>query len=74
MNIDIHPNCKMICVNCNCGNKFEIFSSLSNKDLVIEVCNACHPFYTGKQKIIDVSGRVDNFYKKFNRIKSNKKL
>jgi len=69
MKVDIHPLCKKVNVSCNCGNKFDINSSLSSEKLNIEVCNECHPFYTGKQKIIDVSGRVDSFYKKFKRLK-----
>ncbi|AIG28720.1 50S ribosomal protein L31 [Brevibacillus sp. 7WMA2] len=60
----IHPNYKMVKVTCACGNEFE---SGSVKDVLrVEVCSACHPFYTGKQKFIDAGGRVDRFKRKYN--------
>ena len=65
----IHPACFNISISCNCGNNFELLLSIKVDKLNIEVCNKCHPFYTGKQKIIDVAGRVDNFYKKFGKLK-----
>ncbi|MFM7065435.1 MAG: 50S ribosomal protein L31, partial [Gammaproteobacteria bacterium] len=49
---------------CSCGNTFETGSTLGH-DLQIEVCSSCHPFYTGKQKIVDTGGRVDRFRKKY---------
>jgi large subunit ribosomal protein L31 len=60
----IHPDYKSITVSCSCGNKFETRSTLG-QDLAVEVCSACHPFYTGKQKIVDTAGRVDKFRKKY---------
>ena len=60
----IHPNYKAIQVTCSCGNVFETRSTLG-QDLQIEVCSSCHPFYTGKQKIVDTGGRVDRFRKKY---------
>jgi large subunit ribosomal protein L31 len=60
----IHPNYKQITVTCSCGNTFETRSTLG-QDLQIEVCSSCHPFYTGKQKIVDTGGRVDRFRKKY---------
>lgn len=66
MKPEIHPNYKQITVTCGCGNTFQTGSVLA-KDLHIEVCSACHPFYTGKQKIVDTAGRVDKFRKKFGR-------
>ncbi|HEC15026.1 MAG TPA: 50S ribosomal protein L31 [Sedimenticola sp.] len=66
MKADIHPDYKEIKVNCSCGNEFTTRSTLG-KDLHIEVCSACHPFYTGKQKIMDTAGRVDKFRKKYSR-------
>jgi large subunit ribosomal protein L31 len=60
----IHPNYKIITVTCSCGNTFETRSTLG-QDLQIEVCSSCHPFYTGKQKIVDTGGRVDRFRKKY---------
>ena len=60
----IHPNYKMVKVTCACCNEFE---SGSVKDVLrVEVCSACHPFYTGKQKFIDAGGRVDRFKRKYN--------
>jgi large subunit ribosomal protein L31 len=60
----IHPNYKAIQVTCSCGNVFETRSTLG-QDLAIEVCSNCHPFYTGKQKMVDTGGRVDRFRKKY---------
>jgi large subunit ribosomal protein L31 len=60
----IHPNYKAITVTCSCGNTFETSSTLT-EDLQIEVCSNCHPFYTGKQKMVDTGGRVDRFRKKY---------
>ena len=64
MKADIHPNYDTIKVTCSCGNEFETRSTLG-EDLLIEVCSSCHPFYTGKQKIVDTGGRVDKFRKKY---------
>lgn len=60
----IHPKYETITVQCSCGNKFETKSTLC-KDLHIEVCANCHPFYTGKQRVVDTAGRVDKFRKKY---------
>ena len=70
MKKNIHPNLYDVIINCSCYNSFVVKMSVDITKLNIEVCNNCHPFYTGKQKIIDVSGRVDNFYKKFNKLKN----
>lgn len=64
MKTGIHPEYQEITVTCSCGNSFKTGSALG-EDLHINVCNACHPFYTGKQKIIDSAGRVDKFNRKF---------
>jgi large subunit ribosomal protein L31 len=64
MKSGIHPDYKAIQVTCSCGNVFETRSTLG-QDLQIEVCSNCHPFYTGKQKIVDTGGRVDRFRKKY---------
>ena len=66
MKPDIHPEYKAITVTCSCGNTVETKSTIC-KDLHIEVCSACHPFYTGKQRVIDTAGRVDKFRKKYGR-------
>ncbi len=59
-----HPEYTQITVTCTCGNTFKTGSTLA-KDLGVEVCSACHPFYTGKQKMLDTAGRVDKFRKKY---------
>ena len=59
-----HPAYNEIAVTCSCGNVFTTRSTV-NKDLHIEVCSACHPFYTGTQKIVDTAGRVDKFLRKY---------
>ncbi len=64
MKPEIHPEYKTITVTCGCGNSFETRSTLC-RDLAVEVCSACHPFYTGKQKILDTAGRVDKFRRKY---------
>lgn len=66
MRADIHPNYTEIKVICSCGNSFETRSTLG-KELHVEVCSACHPFYTGQQKIMDTAGRVDKFRKRYSR-------
>lgn len=65
MKSEIHPETKEITVNCTCGNSFITESTLKSEKLSVEVCNECHPFYTGKQKIVDTAGRVDKFNKRF---------
>jgi large subunit ribosomal protein L31 len=60
----IHPDYKLINVTCTCGNAFQTRSTLG-QDLQVEVCASCHPFYTGKQKVLDTAGRVDKFRKRY---------
>lgn len=64
MKSDIHPDYTEITVSCSCGNEFKTRSTLG-QDLQVEVCSACHPFYTGKQKIVDTGGRVDKFRRRY---------
>ncbi|MFB3091128.1 MAG: 50S ribosomal protein L31 [Gammaproteobacteria bacterium] len=64
MKIDIHPAYEEIEVKCSCGNTFKTKSTLSG-ELHLDVCSQCHPFYTGKQKMLDTAGRVDKFNKKY---------
>lgn len=64
MKAEIHPDYAEITVTCSCGNSFRTGSTLG-EDLSVEVCSACHPFYTGKQKIVDTGGRVDKFRKRY---------
>ena len=66
MKASTHPEYKEIAVVCSCGNSFKTRSTLG-QDLNVEVCSNCHPFYTGKQKIVDSGGRVDRFRKKYAR-------
>lgn len=64
MKADIHPKYQEIAATCGCGNVIKTRSTLS-EDIRIDVCSQCHPFYTGKQKILDTGGRVDRFKKRF---------
>jgi large subunit ribosomal protein L31 len=64
MKAKIHPQYREITVTCSCGNSWTTRSTMV-KDLHIEVCSACHPFYTGKQKIVDTAGRVEKFRQKY---------
>jgi large subunit ribosomal protein L31 len=66
MKPEIHPAYQEIKVTCSCGNEFVTRSTLK-EPLHIEVCSSCHPFYSGKQKMVDTGGRVDKFRKKYNR-------
>ena len=59
----IHPNYKDVEVRCACGNTFRTRST--KPELHLEICSACHPFFTGRQKLIDTEGRVERFTKKF---------
>jgi len=63
MKKDIHPDYNQVNVRCACGNTFVTGST--KKDIHVEICSSCHPFYTGKQKLIDSGGRVDKFKKKY---------
>ena len=60
----IHPKYGKATISCACGNSFETGST--KKNMKIEICSACHPFFTGKQKIVDTAGRVERFNKKYN--------
>ncbi|GGO65987.1 50S ribosomal protein L31 [Bowmanella pacifica] len=60
----IHPEYQEITASCSCGNKIAIRSTLK-KDINLDVCSECHPFYTGKQRNVDTGGRVDRFNKRF---------
>jgi large subunit ribosomal protein L31 len=59
----IHPHYKRSVITCICGNSFETRSTLG--DLKVEICSRCHPFFTGKQKLVDSAGRVERFQKKY---------
>lgn len=59
----IHPEYHDITVKCACGNSFETRST--RKEIFTEICSACHPFFTGKQKLVDTAGRVERFMKRY---------
>jgi len=63
MKPDIHPEYKEVKVRCACGSEF--VSGSTTGDIKVEICSACHPFFTGKQKLVDSAGRVERFYKKY---------
>ena len=64
MRKEIHPDYKLCAVTCACGNTFE--TKTNKETMSIDICNECHPFFTGSEKILDAAGRVDKFKKKFN--------
>lgn len=64
MRPDIHPQYNELSATCSCGNVIKTRSTLA-EDIHIDVCSSCHPFYTGKQKIVDTGGRIDRFKKRF---------
>ena len=64
MKSNIHPDYKLGKVTCSCGNVFHVASTIGDQN--IEICSACHPFYTGKQKLVDTAGRIEKFKKKYN--------
>ncbi|GLQ33472.1 50S ribosomal protein L31 [Litoribrevibacter albus] len=64
MKADIHPNYEEVTITCSCGNSFQTRSTLC-KDVHLDVCSSCHPFFTGKQKVTDTGGRIDRFKKRF---------
>ena len=63
----IHPKYEVTKITCSCGNVIETRSTVAN--LHVEICSACHPFYTGKQKLLDVAGRVDRFNRRYGKKK-----
>ena len=65
MKPDIHPNYHDVKITCSCGNSFVTSSTLADNELHVEVCSKCHPFFTGKQKLVDTAGRVERFRNRF---------
>lgn len=59
----IHPKYELTTITCACGNVFETRSTVKN--IQVEICSACHPFFTGKQKLVDTAGRIERFNKKY---------
>ncbi|MBU0744803.1 MAG: 50S ribosomal protein L31 [Gammaproteobacteria bacterium] len=71
MKADIHPKYNEVKVVCSCGNTFVTRSTVNKDTLNVEICASCHPFYTGKQKVMDTAGRVEKFQKKYSNPKSS---
>ena len=66
MKAELHPNYKIVTVQCACGETFQT-GTTKNVDVVkVDICSKCHPFFTGKQKLVDTGGRVDKFKKRYN--------
>jgi len=72
MRQDIHPKYEVVTMTCSCGNTFETKSTLGKTALNLDICSECHPFYTGKQRMVDTAGRVDRFNKRFGTIGKKK--
>ena len=64
MKAKIHPKYELTKISCACGNVIETRSTV--KDIKVEICSACHPFFTGKQKLVDTAGRIERFRRKYN--------
>jgi large subunit ribosomal protein L31 len=64
MKKDIHPNINETHIRCNCGYEATLLTT-KGKELSVEICSNCHPFYTGKQRFVDTAGRIDRFRKKY---------
>ena len=71
MKPEIHPKYNKIKAVCACGNEIELGSV--NSEILVEICSACHPFFTGKQKLIDTAGRIEKFKKKYAGFQGSKK-
>lgn len=67
----IHPDYAVIKATCTCGNTIETRSTMKG-ELHLDVCSACHPFYTGQQKVVDTGGRIDKFKKRFGAVRRSK--
>ena len=65
MKAGIHPDYAVTTVTCSCGNSFQTRSTVRNGSLHVELCSECHPFYTGKQKLVDTGGRIDRFERRY---------
>jgi large subunit ribosomal protein L31 len=73
MKNDIHPNYGETTVTCGCGETFKTRSTIETGSLFVEVCSVCHPFYTGKQRILDTGGRVAKFQERIQKANKTKK-
>lgn len=68
----IHPKLSEVTIACTCGARIKTTSTLC-KDFSVELCSACHPFFTGKQRLVDSTGRVERFQKRFEKFQASKK-
>lgn len=73
MQKEIHPSYTEKTVVCSCGNSFITRSTYHGETLKVDVCNACHPFYTGKHKIVDTGGRVEKFMSRYGKVNQKAK-
>jgi large subunit ribosomal protein L31 len=71
MKSDIHPKFENTVIKCACGNTLEVASTKT--DISVEICSQCHPFFTGKQKLVDTAGRIERFRKKYASFNQNQK-
>ncbi|MCI5837726.1 MAG: 50S ribosomal protein L31 [Christensenellaceae bacterium] len=65
MKPEIHPNYKVVTVQCACGETFQTGTTKNVDVIKVDICNKCHPYFTGKQKLVDTGGRVDKFKKRY---------
>ena len=70
MKKDIHPEYRQTKMRCHCGHEFQAGST--KEDISVEICSQCHPFYTGKQKLIDSAGRIERFRRKYSKYEEKK--
>lgn len=71
MKKDIHPKYAQTKIRCACGNEIEVGSTRDN--ITVEICSNCHPFFTGKQKLVDTAGRIERFRKKYAKFQNQEK-
>ncbi len=71
MKANLHPDIKEITITCACGHTIKTYST-QGEDYTIEICSACHPFFTGKQRLVDTAGRVERFQKKYANVGTKK--
>jgi len=65
MKKEIHPDYRDVTVSCACGQTFVTGTTKKTDTMKVEICNQCHPFFTGKQKVVDAGGRIDKFNKRY---------
>jgi len=73
MKSGIHPDYHRVTVHCACGSTFETRSTIKGDLMRVEICSNCHPFFTGKQKLVDTAGRVERFQRKYAKAEAQKK-